>query len=54
MRWSVPNPSQAWQFEPKLGCCLRRTGLSGDGMCALGETPAEARANLKKAEDMYG
>lgn len=47
----LPRPdARAWQFEPRLGCCLRRTGLSGDGWCALGESPGEARRNLVEAE----
>jgi hypothetical protein len=47
-------PRTAWRFEPGPSCCLCRTGLSGNGMCAFGETPQEAREFLRKMEEMYG
>ena len=48
------RPAVAWPFEPGIGCCLRRQGLSGDGWCALAATPGEARELLVKTEVAYG
>ena len=49
VRLSERNPI-GWDFLPPPGCCLVRQGLSGDGYCAFGRTPQEAREYLIRAE----